>query len=230
MKNNSILIVDDRPENLITLEKLLNDLDLNIMKAESGNEALGLMLNHDFALVLLDAQMPDMDGFETAEFMRGNEETKYIPIIFITAIDKEQRHVFKGYQTGAVDYIMKPLDPDILKSKVNVFLELYHQRKDLEKTNETLGVANQKILEQQKSVIEEERLKVLLQMAGATAHELNQPLTSLLGNLELIMMSKDQPKKLYQYLSRVEEAGTRISKIVKKIQEISHYETIPYLD
>jgi len=226
----NILLVDDRPENLVALEKILRDPHLNIMKAESGNKALGLMLNHDFALVLLDVQMPDMDGFETAELIREDEKTKYVPIIFVTAIDKEQTHVFKGYQAGAVDYLTKPLNPDILKSKVNVILELYNQRKELERLNENLQEANRTIREQQKSVIEEERLKVLFQMAGATAHELNQPLMTLLGNIELMVMNKDKPEKLYQHMSRVEEAGTRIAKIVKKIQGIRHYETIPYLE
>ncbi|MBW2609389.1 MAG: response regulator [Deltaproteobacteria bacterium] len=230
MKDNSILIVDDSPENLVALEKILQDPDRNIMKAESGNKALGLMLNHDFALVILDVQMPGMDGFETAKLMRSNERTKRTPIIFVTAISKEQKHVFKGYQSGAVDYIFKPIDPFILQSKINIFLELYRQRKAYEIINNELKHANKKILEQQKAVIEEERLKVLLQMAGATAHDLNQPLMALLGNIELMVMNKDKPEKLYQHLSRVEEAGTRISEIVKKIQGIHNYETIPYLD
>ena len=96
---------------------------------------LALLLEHDFALILLDVQMPDMDGFETAEIMRGNEETRSIPIIFVTAISKEQKYVFEGYDKGAVDYLFKPLDPDILKSKVNIFLELHGQKNALKKTN-----------------------------------------------------------------------------------------------
>jgi len=132
----NILLVDDKPENLVSLEALLENPDHNIIKTTSGNEALRLMLEYDFALVLLDVQMPEMDGFEIAELMRGSEKTKCIPIIFVTAISKEQKHVFKGYESGAVDYLFKPLDPDILKSKVNVFIELHRQKKLLAQSKE----------------------------------------------------------------------------------------------
>jgi len=226
--DQNILIVDDKPENLLALEKLLQRPGLNIMKAKSGNDALSLILEHDFALVLLDVQMPDMDGFEAAELMRGNEETKHIPIIFVTAISKDHKHVFKGYETGAVDYLFKPLDPYILQGKVNVFLELHRQSAALKTANENLKLANQKILEQQKSVIEKERLKVLLQMAGATAHELNQPLMALLGHLELMQLTDGDRDKEYQYLAQIKKAGERIAEIVQKIQTIRHDEIIPY--
>ncbi|QTA81582.1 Two component system response regulator/histidine kinase, PAS domain-containing [Desulfonema limicola] len=133
INNTDILIVDDRPENLLALEALLDDIpDVNIIKSQSGNEALGLTLDHDFALILLDVQMPEMDGFETAEFLRARKKTRNIPIIFVTAINKEKNHIFKGYDMGAVDYLFKPFDPHILKSKVNVFIELHRQKKQLE--------------------------------------------------------------------------------------------------
>ena len=129
----NILIVDDRPENLIALESVLDDPDFNIMKAASGNEALRLVLRSDFALVLLDVQMPEIDGFETAELIRGFERTKHIPIIFVTAISKEEKYVFKGYEAGAVDYLFKPIDTVLLTSKVKVFCQLYRQKKMLER-------------------------------------------------------------------------------------------------
>ena len=127
-----ILIVDDRTENLLSLEGLLEDLPVNIIKATSGNQALSLMLEYDFGLVLLDVQMPDMSGFEVAELMRSLERTRIVPIIFVTAINKEQDHVFKGYDTGAVDYMFKPLDADIIRNKVCVFVELHKSKKSLE--------------------------------------------------------------------------------------------------
>ncbi len=130
MKAN-ILLVDDSPENLLAFEQVLRSLDVNIITAISGNEALTLVLEHDFALVLLDVQMPAMDGFETAKLMRGIDKTRHLPIIFVTAISKDQKHVFTGYATGAVDYLFKPVDPDILRSKVTVFLELHRQKTDL---------------------------------------------------------------------------------------------------
>ncbi|EKF73596.1 sensory box protein/response regulator [Alcanivorax hongdengensis A-11-3] len=131
MKQN-ILVVDDHRENLIALEAILDGEGRNLVMAESGNEALGLALKHDFALVLLDVQMPEMDGFEVAELMRKNKKTRHIPIIFVTAISKEQKYVFKGYQCGAVDYLFKPIDQQILEAKVTVFLELDRQRRKLQ--------------------------------------------------------------------------------------------------
>lgn len=142
--NNHVLIVDDKPENLMVLEVLLEDIDCNVVKANSGNEALGLMLEYDFSLVLLDVQMPEMDGFETAELMRGSERTRYIPIIFVTAISKEKISIFKGYEVGAVDYLFKPIEPLILKSKVKIFMELSIQKRRLEEQAELLEL---KVLE-----------------------------------------------------------------------------------
>ncbi len=156
-----ILIVDDRKENLFALEKILERSGLAIMKANSGNDALALVLDYDFALILLDVQMPGMDGFETAEIIRGDSKTKHIPIIFVTAISKEQGYVFKGYESGAVDYLSKPLDPYILKSKVTVFLELYAKRKLLldttRKLSETIDElkASKKTIEEQNVLLKE---------------------------------------------------------------------------
>lgn len=224
-----ILVVDDRPENLMAIEGVLERPELSIITATSGNEALGLVLEHTFALILLDVQMPGMDGFEVAELMRGSEKSRHIPIIFLTAISKDDTHVFTGYEKGAVDYLFKPLDPLILRSKVNVFVELFQQRKKLQQSNIALSRAvaeleavNRQIREQQKSVIEEERLKVLLQMAGATAHELNQPLMILMGNVQLMEMDGNIPAHLAGRVSKIIEAATRISDTVKKIQTLRH--------
>ena len=137
----SVLLVDDRPENLLSLENLIKSPELNIIKASTGNEALGLMLRNEFALVLLDVQMPEMDGFEVADLMRSNSRTRHIPIIFITAINKEPRHVFKGYKSGAVDYLFKPLNPEILRCKVNVFIELYRKQKLVEQAKNECNFA-----------------------------------------------------------------------------------------
>lgn len=226
-----ILVVDDRPENLMAIEGVLERPELSIITATSGNEALGLVLEHTFALILLDVQMPGMDGFEVAELMRGSEKTRHIPIIFVTALSKEETHVFTGYEKGAVDYLFKPLDPLILRSKVNVFVELFQRRKKLQQSNAELSLAvteletvNQQIREQQKSVIEEERLKVLLQMAGTTAHELNQPLMVLMGNVQLMEMDGDIPEHLTGRVSKIAEAASRIADIVKKIQILRHDE------
>lgn len=134
-----ILIVDDRPENLTALEALLGDMGYDLVRALSGNEALRLSLKHTFALVLLDVQMPDMDGFETAELLRANPKTRSLPIMFVTAGMKALNYQFKGYDIGAVDYLTKPIEPSVLRSKVRVFCELHAQRLDLEWREATLG-------------------------------------------------------------------------------------------
>ena len=131
MSRAKILIVDDRPENLLVLESLLDQPDIELIKADSGHEALRKILDHEFALVLLDVQMPDMDGYEVAELLRGNKKTRHVPIIFVTAKNKEDASIFKGYDSGAVDYLFKPLEPVILKSKVGVFLELFRHKEEL---------------------------------------------------------------------------------------------------
>lgn len=135
-----ILIVDDRPENLLVLESILYNMECNIIKATSGNEALSLMFDYNFALVLLDVQMPEMDGFEIAELMRSNSRTRFTPIIFVTAISKEKTCIFKGYEVGAVDYLFKPIEPVILQSKVKFFIELYNQNKIIEQQKTLLEI------------------------------------------------------------------------------------------
>lgn len=137
-KRIDVLIVDDERINLSLLEGVLKVFDLNLVTVTSGVEALELMDNHDFALVLLDVMMPVMDGFTTAEKIRARESTKNIPIIFITAISKEQSHVFHGYELGAVDYLFKPIEPSILKSKVSTFVELHRKKRELEEATHRL--------------------------------------------------------------------------------------------
>ena len=117
-----ILLVDDRIENLLALEAVLSDLGQTLVRAQSGEEALRWLLNQDFAVILLDVSMPDMDGFETASLIRERERSRYIPIIFITAAFNTQPMQLKGYAVGAVDYLYKPLEPEILRSKVAVFV------------------------------------------------------------------------------------------------------------
>src|SRR5579859_2889567 len=125
------LLVDDLEENLLALAALLAEEDVEVLTARSGAEALELLLVHDFALAFLDVQMPDMDGFELAELMRGSERTRHVPIIFVTAGAREAQRVFKGYESGAVDFIYKPIEPHILKNKADVFFQLYRQRQQL---------------------------------------------------------------------------------------------------
>lgn len=126
-----ILIVDDRPENLLALEAILEPLHQRLVRASSGEEALRRLLERDFALILLDVQMPGMNGFETARLIKSRERSKYIPIIFLTAISKEDAYVFEGYSVGAVDYLFKPFQPEVLRSKVAAFVDLYIRQRNI---------------------------------------------------------------------------------------------------
>lgn len=130
----TILLVDDRPENLIALEAILEGPDRRLLKASNGNEALTMALKNDLSLILLDVQMPDMDGFEVAELLRRNARTKQVPLIFCTAISKEKKYISRGFDAGAADYLFKPIDPDLLTAKVRVFLDLDLQRRKLQNT------------------------------------------------------------------------------------------------
>ena len=133
-----ILMVDDRPENLLALEAILSGLGHELVKAHSGEEALKRLLVEDFALILLDVQMPGMDGFETATHVKQRERTRHIPIVFLTAIDGEAHQAFRGYAAGAVDYLSKPFDPWVLRAKVGVFIELFERRRELAEQAESL--------------------------------------------------------------------------------------------
>jgi len=139
-----ILIVDDKRENLVALEVVLKGLDVEFVRALSGNEALGHTLKHEFALGIFDVQMPEMDGFETLEIIHDDDDISYFPVIFVSAIYKEDQYVLKGIETGAVDFISKPIVPAILQGKVQVFLDLYKQKKLLESTNKELIIAKEK--------------------------------------------------------------------------------------
>ena len=124
-----ILIVDDKEQNLYALERVLENAGSDTVRATNGNDALIACLNHEFALAILDVQMPGMDGYELAEFLREDERTGNLPIIFLSAVYSDEHHVFKGYRAGAVDFLTKPYRPEILLAKVRIFLQLDHQRR-----------------------------------------------------------------------------------------------------
>jgi PAS domain S-box-containing protein len=142
-----ILIVDDRAENLLALEAILEPLGQKLVRAYSGEEALRMLLTHDFAVILLDVQMPAMNGFETAQIIKSRERTRYIPIIFLTAISKEEDYVFRGYQVGAVDYMSKPFQPDVLRAKVAVFVDLHIKQKRLGEQEALLRDSERRVTE-----------------------------------------------------------------------------------
>src|SRR5215831_13328864 len=134
----NILLVDDRRENLLALEGILKSLNENLVKASSGSEALKYLLRNEVAVILLDVEMPDMDGFQTATLIRERERTSHTPIIFLTAISKSDIHVSQGYSLGGVDYIFKPFAPDVLKSKVSAFVQMFKQREEVRRQSALL--------------------------------------------------------------------------------------------
>jgi len=133
-----ILMVDDRPDNLLALEAILSSLNQELVRADSGEAALKRLLTDEYAVILLDVQMPGLDGFETATHIKRREKTKNVPIIFLTAISNEPHHAFRGYAAGAVDYLAKPFDPWVLRAKVSVFIELYEKTRQLREQAELL--------------------------------------------------------------------------------------------
>lgn len=169
-----ILIVDDKPANLLTLEELLQGPNVQLVRASSGDEALAYTLDHNFALVLLDVQMPGMDGYEVAELMRGNKKTKHIPIIFVTAEFTREAHIFKGYESGAIDYLFKPLDPLVFKSKVNVFLELHRHREALEENTREIDKRLVELEELQQQLEEKNEQLLLLSITDGLTGLINR--------------------------------------------------------
>ena len=142
-----ILLVDDRPENLVALEAVLEPLGHTLVRANSGAEALKQVLLHDFAVILLDVQMPEMNGFEAAQLIKARERSRHVPIIFLTAISKEEEYVFQGYEAGAVDYLFKPFNPEVLRSKVSVFVDLHLKNRQLAHQNELLRQSERREIE-----------------------------------------------------------------------------------
>jgi signal transduction histidine kinase len=192
-----ILLVDDTPENLVALEALLERDGVRILTASSGSAALEVLLAHDVSLALLDVQMPDMDGFELAELMRGSERTKRVPIIFVTAGLRDPNRVFKGYESGAVDFLYKPIDPMILRSKVDVFLELARQRREIEaelKLNETF--------------------------MGILGHDLRNPLGAIMAGTDLLAMTAPD-ERTQGVLRRIKSSGRRMSEMIEALLDLT---------
>ncbi len=226
----NILLVDDRSENLIALEAVLESLGQNLVRAHSGMEALKCVLHQDFAVILLDVQMPDMDGFEAATLMRAREKSRHIPIIFLTAINKNDTHVFKGYSVGAVDYVFKPFDGDVLRAKVAAFVEMSRNvtrlREEIKQRQET-----EARLDASNSLLETISRALMLyiaegQPAGAFDHLLQNLLSMTQSEHGFIGEILSSPKgKPYLKYHAICESGQKSTS-----QPRSHKLTFPLLD
>jgi len=223
-----ILAVDDREENLITIQAILDDLDVSIITASSGNEALSLCLKHSFALILMDVQMPEMDGFETAELLRGSAKTKHIPIIFVTAINKEKKHIFHGYNTGAVDYLFKPIEPEVLLSKVRVFVDLFEQKLALQKLTGKLEKTISELILSKKQLKHKTELaiqasKTKSEFLANMSHEIRTPLNGIIGMSDLILMEKSS-ETVKNHSKDIKLSGESLLEIINEILDISKIE------
>ena len=246
-----LLLVDDRPENLLALQAILEPLGQILVSAHSGDEALKYVLQHEFAAILLDVQMPDMNGFDVAQIIKSRERSRYIPILFLSAISKEDAYVFKGYSMGAVDYVFKPFNPDVLRSKVAVFVDLYlkqqqlmeqaemlaeSQRRELElehraelleaeaKSAAQLTELNAKLKERQEKL--EEAMGVRNRFYASMSHELRTPINAVIGYSTLMIDNIYGPlnDKQREGLQRTLRAARHLLELVNDVLDLSKIE------
>jgi signal transduction histidine kinase len=196
----SVLLVDDRPENLMALEAVLKPLKIKLVKARSGEEALVHLLRDTFALILLDVQMPKLDGLQTAELIKQREQTRHVPIIFITALSREAAYVFKGYAQGAVDYLLKPIDPEILRAKVRVFCDLWVRGERLHK-----------------QAAQSEMKDVFL---ASVAHEMRTPLAAAKAQAQLALHQLAQSGCEQPSASALQLISRQIDKVARLVSDL----------
>ncbi|MGA3801338.1 hybrid sensor histidine kinase/response regulator [Pseudomonas fluorescens] len=232
-----LLIVDDLPENLLALEALIKREDRIVYKALSADEALSLLLQHEFALAILDVQMPDMNGFELAELMRGTEKTRNIPIVFVSAAGRELNYEFKGYESGAVDFLHKPLDIQAVKSKVNVFVDLYRQSKAMKEQVLALEQSRREqetLLKQlQNTQLElEQAVRMRDDFMSIVAHEVRTPLNGLILETQLRKMhlARDNAAaftldKMHAMVDRDERQIKNLIRLIEDMLDVSRIRT-----
>lgn len=211
----AILVVDDQPEGLLAVGEVLAPLGQTVVKVGSGREALWHLLRDDFAVVLLDVQMPGMDGFETAALIREREKTRYTPIIFMTAAYRSEDQVFRGYEVGAVDYIFKPVVPEILRSKVAVFVQLAQQRAEIRRQADLLRAADER--DHQRQILD------ALAFSHAVSHDLRAPLRHIRSFIEIL--SRQYAPLLDEqgrgYLERLSGAAQKLTHLIDAMQSLS---------
>ena len=230
LKLITLLIIDDSPEDREAYKRLLSSADFveyHFKECDCGEDCLAFLQNESVDCVLLDYNLPDMDGIEILEKL-AEQEGSDTPVIFLTGQGNETIAV-QAMKNGATDYLVKTdINGKLLNRSIHYAIDKKDSDQKLRHYVLELEKANTQILKQQKAVIEEERLKVILQMAGATAHEMNQPLMTMLGSIELLYMKQEVPDSIKKYMTRIWESGNRISSIVKKIQAVKYHDTQTY--
>lgn len=231
--NVNLLIVDDLPDNLLALQAIIRAPGRTVFQASGGEQALALLLEHEFALAILDVQMPGMNGFELAELMRGTEKTRHIPIVFVTAAGKESNYAFKGYESGAVDFLYKPLDVQAVQSKVNVFVELHRQRNEtrrqvvaLEKSRREQQLLLEQLQETQQAL--QKAVHMRDDFTSVVAHELLTPLNTLFLETQLRKTELERgntalfdPASLAQMFSRDQHQVQSMIELIDDMLDIS---------
>lgn len=202
-----ILLVDDLPANLLALKAILEPLEQELVLAHSGDEALLALLQGDFACILMDVQMPGLTGLETASLIRERERTRHIPLIFITALSREAAYITRGYQQGAVDYLLKPVDPDILRSKVQVFVDLYLRGEQLKR--QALEIAEHR--RAQEEFLRATELEQ--QLVGIVGHDIRTPLSAILATARAQLATEHLEPAQRTAFERVARGGERIRQI-----------------
>ncbi len=233
----NLLIVDDLPENLLALDALLKAPGIRVHQAESAEQALELLLRHEFALAILDVQMPGMDGFQLAELMRGTERTKQIPIVFVSAAGRELNYAFKGYESGAVDFMHKPLDTHAVRSKVSVFVDLYRNRKRLARQLEALEQSRREqevLLDELRSTKAdlEDAVRMRDDFMSIVSHELKTPLNTLILEVQLRKMQLGRSNfaafsedKLRQMVDKDERQIKSLIRLIDDMLDVSRIRT-----
>lgn len=213
-----ILIVDDRPENLISLQKVLQAHNFEVDTASSGEEALKKVLKNNYVLIILDVQMPDMDGFEVAEAISGFSKAKDTAIIFLSAVNTELKFITKGYLSGGLDYIIKPVDINILLLKIKTFYRIYEQSRKLNEVQEELlkEIEFRKQAEQKKD-----------EFISIASHELKTPLTSVKGYIQLLQRSlnKDNKEMAQNHLEKASVQLEKLNELIVDLLDISKIES-----
>lgn len=233
----NLLIVDDLPENLLALDALLKAPGIRVHQAESAEQALELLLRHEFALAILDVQMPGMDGFQLAELMRSTERTKQIPIVFVSAAGRELNYAFKGYETGAVDFMHKPLDTHAVRSKVSVFVDLYRNRKRMARHLEELERSRREqevLLNQLRSTKAEleDAVRTRDDFMSIVSHELKTPLNTLILEVQLrrLQLGRNNlaafsQEKLCQMVDKDERQIQSLIRLIDDMLDVSRIRT-----